>query len=268
WIDLLRPTEWGQANEVGAGRTIYLDLPEMGAVGDAQVMGIGPCPPIDQGPGTVITGTFKRESDGSHVVELRLEGQEEPTGVTDNHPYWSVDRQKFVEVGNLRVGELVDTEFGSRHIESVRPCFYREFLYNLETSEHVFRVGSLGALVHNSCVLTRYADDGGHHIFAKRAFEGLPGYNADDALAIGQQELARLGLPHLDPGGITASQRRLFGELAASGRANTLAEHARIALEALLENGMKSRDAADVVRRAESQLRSWGITTPLRIPWN
>mgnify|MGYP002623110085 FL=1 len=49
---------------------------------------------------------------------------------------------------------MVDTELGSRRVASVE--FWTGFeglLYNLETTEHVFRVGSLGSLVHNACDL-------------------------------------------------------------------------------------------------------------------
>ncbi len=93
-----------------------------------------------------------RASEDSHVVELRLEGQEEATGVTANHPYWSVDRREFVGAGDLHEGEGVDTEFGVRRVVSVSPAAYGDALYNIETTEHVYRVGSLGTLVHNSCV--------------------------------------------------------------------------------------------------------------------
>jgi hypothetical protein len=56
---------------------------------------------------------FRHQADeNSHVVNLLLEGDTEPTGVTDNHPYWSVDRSTFVPAGELRTGERVNTEFG------------------------------------------------------------------------------------------------------------------------------------------------------------
>ncbi len=268
WIDLLRPLEWIEEYDAKLGSTIFIDLYEMGAVGNAEVTYLGPCPDIKPGRGTVVTGTFKHRADkSSNVVRLKLEGQKELTGVTDNHAYWSVDRQDFVEVGNLRIGETVDTEYGVRRVISVTPIEYTDFLYNIETTEHVYRVGSLGTLVHNSCALTRYADDGGHHIFSKRAFEGLAGYNADDALAIGQRELSNLKLKHLGSDSLTTTQQRLFRELAQSGRPNTLAEHARIAREVLIEHGVDPKEAGSVVRKALNQLRSWEIAAPNHLPW-
>jgi len=154
WMDLLRPLTWIEEHNAKPGRTIFIDLYEMGAVGDAEVTYVGPCPKIQPGTGTVVIGTFKHQADeNTNVVHLKLEDQIELTGVTDNHPYWSADRQDFVEVGRLRTGELVDTEYGLKHVVSVTPIEHNGFLYNLETTEHVYRVGSLGTLVHNSCVI-------------------------------------------------------------------------------------------------------------------
>ncbi len=152
WVDLLRPIEWIEANGADQGKTIFLNLPEMGAVGDADVTYVGPCPPIMAGSGTVVTGKFIHQADLSNVVGLRLEGESEPTGVTRNHPYWSQDRMGYVEVGELRIGELLDTEFGLRRVVSAERFKYNGLLYNLETTEHVYCVGSLGALAHNSCL--------------------------------------------------------------------------------------------------------------------
>jgi len=150
WIDLLRPQEWIESTGAEVGKAIHLDLAELGAIGDAEVTKIGPCPPIKPGKGTIVTGKFVHESDGKNVVQLRLEGQQEPTGVTTNHPYWSVDRQEFVPVGQLRQGERIDSEFGSSCVVSNTPRAYSGRLYNFETTEHVYRVGTIGSLVHNN----------------------------------------------------------------------------------------------------------------------
>lgn len=152
-IDLLRSLEWIKQQQATVGSTIYLELPEMGAVGDATVTYLGPCPRIKPGKGTPVTGKFKHRADAdSGVVKLRLEGQEQATGVTANHLYWSVKRRAFAPVGQLREGEIVDTVLGERRVVSITPVEYTGFLYNLETLEHVFRVDSLGTLVHNTCI--------------------------------------------------------------------------------------------------------------------
>lgn len=125
----------------------------LGNIGPNNYSYLGPCPSIQPGTGAVVTGTFKHQAGAnSNVVHLKLEDQVELTGVTDNHPYWSEDRQEFVEVGKLRTGELVATEYGLKRVISVAPIEHKDFLYNLETTEHVYRVGSLVTLVHNSSV--------------------------------------------------------------------------------------------------------------------
>jgi hypothetical protein len=151
-IELLRPVEWAEENDAHEGRSITLALPEMGAFGAAIVTQVGPCPTIMGGVGAVVTGKFVHESDGSNVIALRLSGAEESVRVTRSHLWWSVDRTEFITAGELRAGELVDTQSGVHRVESVEPCDYRGLLYNLETTEHVYCVGSLGALVHNSCI--------------------------------------------------------------------------------------------------------------------
>ncbi|QDU93359.1 hypothetical protein [Lignipirellula cremea] len=145
WIELLRPLTWIEAAGAKPGKSIHLDLYEMGAVGNAAVTSLGPCPEIQPGQGTVVTGTFNHQADeNSRVIHLKLEDQIELTGVTANHLYWSEDRQDFVKAGSLRSGELVDTAYGLKQVVSVTPIEHDGFLYNLETTEHVYRVGTLG----------------------------------------------------------------------------------------------------------------------------
>ncbi len=170
WIELLRPLAWIEEHEAEPGRSIYLEMHEMGAVGEAEVVRIGPCPPIQPGDGgAVVTGRFKHEADAnSGVVHLELEDQIEPTGVTDNHPYWSVDRREFIPAGHLGVGELVDTIHDPKRVVSVTPIDHNGFLYNLETTEHVYRVGSVGTLVHNACAGPRRFNGPIHHIASNK----------------------------------------------------------------------------------------------------
>ena len=68
----------------------------------------------------------------------------EPIGVTDNHLFWSVDRQEFVPIGEMEIGERVQTYHGeTKRIASKlpRPGPPKE-VYNLEVyGEHVYFVG-------------------------------------------------------------------------------------------------------------------------------
>ncbi|MFN0197433.1 MAG: Hint domain-containing protein [Planctomycetaceae bacterium] len=166
WIDLLRPIEWIEHHAVVVGETIHLDLVEMGAVGEAEVLAIEPCPPTQPGLGTVVIGKFVHECRDAELVEIRIEGQSESVRVTPEHPYWSEDREEFVPVGELREGERVSTTKGQQRIASLSRTTYTGLLYNLETTEHVFRVGTHGALVHNMCGV------GGLDDFADLNFKG------------------------------------------------------------------------------------------------
>jgi hypothetical protein len=55
---------------------------------------------------TSVTATFKHEPDGE-LLTVTVGNDE--IGCTANHPFWSEDRQEFVEAGQLREGERVRT---------------------------------------------------------------------------------------------------------------------------------------------------------------
>jgi hypothetical protein len=150
YAGLLRGPEWLAAHKPEEGRKIWLEMPEMGAVGWATVTAVKPCPPIQLGPGQVVTGTFKHEPDDT-ALDVRVEGLAEPIGVTDTHPFWSEDRQAFVAVGKLRAGERVRTEaLGVVTVTSITHRPREAWVYNLEVhGEHVYEVSLLGLLVHN-----------------------------------------------------------------------------------------------------------------------
>ncbi|UUO07547.1 hypothetical protein M4951_04370 [Blastopirellula sp. J2-11] len=159
WIDLLRPEEWIHAVGAKPGAIVLLDMPEMGAFGHARILEISPCPEIQPGPGTLVTGRFRHElDDKAEVLSVCVEGQVTPTTVTSGHLYWSADREDYVEAGDLVAGERLDTIVGSRKVASIASVEHTDFVYNLETTEHVYRVGSLGALVHNSCTVPKKAN--------------------------------------------------------------------------------------------------------------
>ncbi len=149
-VVLLRPEAWLVRNGVRVGGTVELDLPEMGAKGRAEVLAVGACPPIEAGRGNVVTGTFTHEPE-DNILDVRVEGLEEPIGVTDTHPFWSEDRQEFVAVGKLRVGERVRTKaVGVVRVTAIERRPREAWVYNLEVyPEHVYEVSNVGILVHN-----------------------------------------------------------------------------------------------------------------------
>ncbi|MEZ6132845.1 MAG: polymorphic toxin-type HINT domain-containing protein [Planctomycetaceae bacterium] len=176
-----------QAQDAGAelvGLTVEMDLPELGLTGDAIVTDISTSPQIepkngDDAPRRVITATFHHTSgdvidlvvaDGvvpSGAVgddlsasepntehrTLKTIGEAETIGTTSNHPFWSVDRNEYVQAGSLDPGECLKTLHGDTKVvvsNLPRPGPQLD-VYNLEVhAEHVYFVGEGGVLVHNS----------------------------------------------------------------------------------------------------------------------
>jgi hypothetical protein len=150
-VVLLRPLEWVEERGARPGGSIHLHLPEMGLNDRAQVLAVGPCPPVRPGQGRVVTGTFRHLASGN-LVDVAVEGLAGPVGCTTTHPFWSEDRRDFVPALALRAGERLRTLEGIRRVVAVRPRPRAESacVYNLEVDgEHVFQVARAGILVHN-----------------------------------------------------------------------------------------------------------------------
>lgn len=60
---------------------------------------------------------------------------------------------------------------------------------------------------------------------------------------------------------------KLFKELAESGRPNTLAEHTRIAEEALRAGGTSDKLISGLIQDSLTNLERQGVSQPTRIPW-
>ncbi|HXD85326.1 MAG TPA: polymorphic toxin-type HINT domain-containing protein [Urbifossiella sp.] len=147
-VGLLRPMSWLGESEVGDATE--LNLPEMGAEGEFQVMAIERCPEIELGPGRVVTGIF-RHSVGT-VYDLWLEGRDEPIGVTEQHPFWSQDRLDWIAVSELSIGERLLIRGGTVAVRGFEPRG-EEPVFNLQVdADHCYRVGEQGILVHNNSV--------------------------------------------------------------------------------------------------------------------
>ncbi|MBQ8285844.1 MAG: hypothetical protein IJZ10_06035 [Thermoguttaceae bacterium] len=129
---------------------IWVELPEMGVLGWATLEEIDDEIAIQPGPGAVVTGTFAHVSDA--VIDLQIEDQPKPIGCTTTHPFWSVDRQDFVEAGRLQQGERVQRDNGeTKRVVQKLPRPGPVNVYNLEVyAEHVYRVTPDGVLTHNN----------------------------------------------------------------------------------------------------------------------
>ena len=102
-IEMIRPLQWIAQHNAKVGSEIFLNVPELGAVGHAQVIEITSCPKIQDGDGQVVVTTFAHPP--SHqILDIEIEGKQgsETLGVTTSHPIWNVERKTFVPAGELK----------------------------------------------------------------------------------------------------------------------------------------------------------------------
>jgi hypothetical protein len=266
------------ADSFTASPWIFLTLHELEAVGPAEIVEIVPCPELEPGEGRLVTGTFSHQS--REVFEITVDGLTEPIGCTGVHPFLSEDRHEFIPARELRLGETLRTESGTlRQITRITPRRGPPVpVFNLEVdAEHVYYVSVDGVLVHNACPLNasdgvpragidvgEYPPINGHHVHVKTGFGGHGTYDLTQGFGISQDFMQTRGWSHQ---AMTNKQRELFGELARSGRANSLAEQTRIAEEALVAGGATRAEAQSIVLETLQYLARQGVIAPARIPW-
>ena len=141
--------DWIRQNKVEEGRQVQLKLDHMGVRGWCVVTAIEPCPRLATGPGRRVMGTF-RYSRG-RVYDLQVEGEAKPIRVTGAHPFWSPDRNGWVAVQDLQIGERLLGLHGPVKVIGLALRAEEEPVYNIEVDgDHVYRVGEQGLLVHNA----------------------------------------------------------------------------------------------------------------------
>ncbi len=176
-------------------------VPELEASGLALVHAIEPCPVIASGTGQVVTARILTRQ-VSQLVELTLEDESTLAG-TPQHPIWSVERQDWVELGDLVAGEHLRTEVGPVEILTTQPLTSGESVYNLEIHRHhVYQVAELGVLVHNSNLdnyrapkgeVGDYWRVGGHHVHAKSGFKDSVLYSKGKGFSLSQDYMKSRG---------------------------------------------------------------------------
>jgi hypothetical protein len=126
--------------------------------------------------------------------------------------------------------------------------------------------GSASAVVPGASALLRPygGTGGGHHGLIKKAFEGAENYDLNAALAIPNDELARLGLRHRV---ITGKQRSLYRAFAKKNKQLTLDDVMEIEEQVLVSAGMDPAMAKNTVQKAVEHLRASKVSGPTRIPW-
>jgi hypothetical protein len=153
-IELLRPVPWVAFLDARIGGAVELQIPEMGVAGWAKVIAIEPCPtveaPYDLGSRQII-GQFVTTN--ATIIDLFIQGVEEAIGTTPSHPFWSIDRGGWVEAGDLRKGEKLQTLKGTATVETVKARPGTRTVYNIEIhKDHTFFVSSAHLWVHNQCM--------------------------------------------------------------------------------------------------------------------
>jgi hypothetical protein len=151
--EIIRPRSWILRNGICAGRMLPFNLPELEVSGLALVTAIDDCPPIADGEGSVVTARFVTRE--VHVVAsvdvLGADGTVETITGTTIHPVWSVDRQEWVPLIELSEDETLQGLDGLVVVLSVTLSRVTQPVYNIEVhGEHVYQVGELGLVVHNS----------------------------------------------------------------------------------------------------------------------
>jgi hypothetical protein len=149
-IGLARPVEWIESVERNDSGQVWLEFEELGIADWATLQATEPCPAYILGEGRLVTGTFEHSS--GEVLNLFIAGEATPIGSTANHPFWSEDRQDFVQAGSLNPGEHLRLADGrTTTLERTEPIAEQLPVYNLEVDgEHVYFVGESGVLVHNA----------------------------------------------------------------------------------------------------------------------
>jgi hypothetical protein len=149
-IGLARPVAWIESVERNDSGQVWLEFEELGIADWATLQGTESCPSDILGEGRRVTGTFEHSS--GEVLNLYIAGEATPIGSTANHPFWSEDRQDFVQAGSLNPGEHLRLADGrTTTLERTEPIAEQLPVYNLEVDgEHVYFVGESGVLVHNA----------------------------------------------------------------------------------------------------------------------
>jgi hypothetical protein len=156
-VETLQPPQWVQehAAVTGARVPLPLDLTEMGLPETlvAEVRSVEPCPAIAVGPGRVVLTTVNHLN--RSVCELTVEssrGNVEKVRPTAAHKFYRASDEQWVAAIDLEVGDTLQGVDDTLTIREVKryPGVHRVYNMTVE-GEHVYRVGSLGTLVHNTC---------------------------------------------------------------------------------------------------------------------
>ena len=152
-IEKLVPNRILSDNKLSAGSLVSLKYEDLDVSQFGVVMHVAPCPEIAPnsftGEGQVVVSRFT-SFDVELLVRLDFDGSQSLTG-TSIHRIWSLDRQDWVAMGDLEIGERLQGTSGPVTITSTHLVAQTQNVYNIEVQgEHVYEVTELGILVHNT----------------------------------------------------------------------------------------------------------------------
>jgi RHS repeat-associated protein len=144
-LELLRSQQWLR-EAVRDGHWFEMTLSD-DVVGYAEILSIEPWDGEIGGAGRTVTGTLAHVGE---AYDLRLKGASGAIRSTWDHPFFSADRDTWVALAELRLGERLQTANGSAEVESKVQLQGTYRVYNLEVDgEHEYFVTSDAIRVHN-----------------------------------------------------------------------------------------------------------------------
>ena len=148
-IELLRPSIWFTRNEVvQLGASVWLSLSELGVEGNAKLIRFVDRP-VESGPGRVVLMTVNSLS--NDVYEVGFGDGMAPLRGTGSHPLYSLDRDDWVQVRDLQIGERLQTAEGAVSVEALEKVRGLHRVFNLEVEgDHEYLVGEAGVRAHNT----------------------------------------------------------------------------------------------------------------------
>ena len=219
-LRVLRPIDWFEERGLSRpGDRVFLELPELGVSGWASLERMWEHGPLEPGPGRLVLSTT--ETTSNDVYELSFIEDAEALRGTGSHPLYSLDRDDWVRVRDLQVGERLQTAEGAVTVEALEKVRGVHRVYNLEVdADHEYLVGEAGVRAHNMCAdevarsgrgknkLLPDPDAAGPHSTFKRGADGKVSNHAEwtpnPRNPSGFDEVKRVdvtGRPHRNPDG-------------------------------------------------------------------
>ena len=151
-VDVTRLADADQLTSLGMadlGAEVSIRLPELGVNGIGTVTGIKHGVRVENGPGRVVLATYSSLSNDVH--EVSFVGDRKSLQGTGSHPLYSLDREEWVRIRNLQVGERLQTAEGAVTVEALEKVRGVHRVYNLEVEgDHEYLVGEAGVRAHNN----------------------------------------------------------------------------------------------------------------------